>query len=159
MEPVKKFWPLFVLLGIGVVALALMGLDSGKDGKGAGGKEWQGDDVHTLDSGLKYIDEQEGDGEEAKTGDSVSVLYTGRLADSKEVFDSTSKRNDEPLTFTIGAPGIIRGWHEGVAGMKVGGKRKLYIPAKLGYGAQGRAPAIPPNADLEFDIELVKIGQ
>ncbi len=156
MESLQKFWPLFVLLGIGLVALVLIGLDTGGDGK-AVGKEWQGKDVASLPSGLKYIDETEGEGEEAKSGDKVSVLYTGRLADSKKVFDSTSKHGDTPFEFTLGIGKVIKGWDEGVAGMKEGGRRKLLIPSELGYGARGAGSDIPPNAVLEFDVELLKV--
>jgi peptidylprolyl isomerase len=156
MESLQKFWPLFVLLGIGVVALVLIGLDAGGDGK-AVGKEWEGKNVATLDSGLKYIEQEEGEGEEAKNGDEVSVRYTGRLADSKIEFDSSEKPGGEPYVFRLGTGNAIQGWHEGIAGMKVGGKRKLLIPPKLAYGAEGRPPVIPANATLEFDVELVKI--
>jgi peptidylprolyl isomerase len=164
MESLQKFWPLFLLLGIGVVALALIGLDNSKDGKGTKegesiAKEFDEEGAVTLPSGLKYIDEKEGEGEEAKAGDRVSVLYTGRLVDSKKVFDSTSNRNDEPFTFTLGRSEVIKGWDQGVAGMKVGGKRKLLIPSNLGYGPRGAGKDIPPNADLEFDVELLKIDK
>ncbi len=156
MASLQKFWPLFVLLGIGIVALVLIGLDSSGDGK-AFGKEWEGKNVVSQPSGLKYIDEEEGDGEEAKAGDMVSVLYTGRLADSKTKFDSTADHGNQPFEFELGAGRVIKGWDEGVAGMKVGGKRKLLIPSDLGYGARGSPPRIPANATLEFDVELLKV--
>jgi FKBP-type peptidyl-prolyl cis-trans isomerase len=154
MESLQKFWPLFVLLGIGVVALALIGLDSGK---GAGGSSAKKGDVVTTASGLTYEEVEIGEGEEAKAGDTVSVLYTGRFADSGEVFDSSEKHGGRPHVFPLGYSKVIKGWDEGVAGMRKGGKRKLMIPAKLGYGERGFPPDIPPNADLEFDVELVKI--
>jgi FKBP-type peptidyl-prolyl cis-trans isomerase len=159
MQSLQKFWPLFLLLGIGVVALALIGLDSNK-GDGGGGDSTvtaaEGEEV-TTSSGLKYEELKIGTGPAAKKGDQVSVRYTGRLVDTQEVFDSTDKHGGKPLDFPLGAGRVIKGWDEGVAGMKVGGKRKLTIPAKLGYGVDGFPPDIPPNADLEFDVELVGI--
>ena len=107
----------------------------------------------TTTSGLKYIDEVEGSGASAQLGQSVTVHYTGTLANGTK-FDSSLDRN-QPLTFTLGAKNIISGWNEGIIGMKVGGKRKLIIPPNLGYGAAGSPPKIPPNATLFFDIELL----
>jgi peptidylprolyl isomerase/FKBP-type peptidyl-prolyl cis-trans isomerase FkpA len=111
--------------------------------------------VITTPSGLKYIDDKVGDGAVAKAGDTVSVHYTGKLADGKK-FDSSVDRG-QPFDFPLGAGKVIKGWDEGVAGMKVGGKRKLIIPAELGYGARGAGGVIPPNAELHFDVELLKI--
>src|SRR5581483_2984650 len=88
--------------------------------------------VVTTKSGLKYVDEKVGDGKEAKSGDTVVVHYTGWLKDGKK-FDSSLDRK-EPFSFKLGAGKVIKGWDEGVAGMKVGGKRKLIIPPELGYG-------------------------
>jgi peptidylprolyl isomerase len=104
---------------------------------------------------LQIIDQAVGKGAEAKNGDTVSVHYTGTLTDGKE-FDSSRKRN-KPFVFTLGRGGVIKGWDQGVLGMKVGGKRKLVIPPDLGYGARGAPPAIPPNSTLNFDIELLDI--
>jgi FKBP-type peptidyl-prolyl cis-trans isomerase FkpA len=107
----------------------------------------------TTASGLKYWDLKKGTGAVAKAGDTVKVHYTGWLTEGKK-FDSSLDRG-EPLAFKLGAGMVIRGWDEGVAGMKVGGKRQLHIPAELGYGARGAGDAIPPNAELIFDVELV----
>ena len=108
-------------------------------------------------SGLQYIDVKVGDGDEAKAGKKVTVHYTGRLKDGKK-FDS-SKDRDEPFSFDLGAGDVIKGWDEGVAGMKVGGTRKLIIPPELGYGARGAGNGlIPPNAELHFEVELLKVG-
>ncbi|HEY2509858.1 MAG TPA: FKBP-type peptidyl-prolyl cis-trans isomerase [Polyangiaceae bacterium] len=96
-----------------------------------------------------------GKGAEAKTGDTVSVHYVGTLADGKE-FDSSRKRG-KPFTFTLGRGNVIKGWDQGVPGMKVGGKRKLVIPSSLAYGDRGMPPTIPPKATLTFEVELVDI--
>jgi FKBP-type peptidyl-prolyl cis-trans isomerase FkpA len=109
----------------------------------------------TTDSGLVVEELVVGTGAEAKAGDTVSVHYTGTLV-SGEKFDSSLDRGT-PFTFTVGQGDVIRGWDEGVAGMKVGGKRKLIIPPELGYGAQGAGNVIPPNATLVFEIELLEI--
>lgn len=106
-------------------------------------------------SGLIVQEISIGGGEEVKSGDTVAVNYTGMLTNGK-VFDSSYNRN-EAFTFTLGEGRVIRGWEEGVVGMKVGGKRKLTIPADLGYGSQGAGNVIPPNATLVFEIELVGI--
>jgi FKBP-type peptidyl-prolyl cis-trans isomerase len=111
--------------------------------------------VITTDSGLKYEDEEEGEGGVAQKGDTVLVHYTGTLQDGT-TFDSSHKRG-QPYPFTLGAGTVIKGWDEGVAGMKVGGKRKLIIPYQLAYGERGRPPQIPPKAELTFIVELLKI--
>src|SRR5262245_48280131 len=118
------------------------------------------DKVVTTKSGLKYIDQKVGDGKEAKNGDTVEVHYTGWLQNGTK-FDSSKDRN-EPFTFKIGGR-VIKGWNEGVQGMKVGGKRKLIIPADLAYGKDGvKDPntgkvIIPGSAELTFEVELLKI--
>jgi len=109
-----------------------------------------------TDSGLKYDDITEGDGDIATAGQMVTVHYTGWLTDGNK-FDSSKDRND-PFKFKLGAGNVIRGWDEGVAGMKIGGTRKLTIPAALGYGAQGTGGVIPPNATLVFEVELLGIN-
>ena len=111
----------------------------------------------TTDSGLKYLDTTVGDGAEALKGQSVTVHYTGWLYNNDTQgakFDSSKDRND-PFVFSLGAGMVIRGWDEGVAGMKVGGARTLIIPPEMGYGARGAGGAIPPNATLKFDVELL----
>jgi len=96
-----------------------------------------------------------GKGTEAKSGDTVSVHYVGTLADGKE-FDS-SKKHGQPFSFQLGKGRVIRGWDQGVAGMKVGGKRKLVIPPALAYGPGGMPPTIPPNSTLTFEVELLDV--
>jgi FKBP-type peptidyl-prolyl cis-trans isomerase len=96
-----------------------------------------------------------GTGAEAKTGDTVSVHYTGTLADGKK-FDSSHDRG-EPFEFTVGAGEVIEGWEKGITGMKVGGKRRLVIPPEMAYGETGSPPIIPPNATLTFEVELVSV--
>jgi len=112
-------------------------------------------DLITAPSGLKYQDLKVGSGDEAKTGDTVSVHYTGWLEDGTK-FDSSLDRN-QPFEFTLGAGRVIPGWEEGVVGMKVGGKRKLVIPPALAYGASGSSGVIPPNATLTFEVEPLEI--
>ena len=113
-------------------------------------------DEVTTPSGLKYIDETIGSGDAPTTGKKVKVHYTGRLTDGKK-FDSSVDRG-QPFEFVIGVGQVIKGWDEGVASMKVGGKRQLIIPPELGYGARGAGGAIPPNAELIFDVELLGVG-
>ena len=116
-------------------------------------------EMKTLSSGLKYQDTVAGKGAEATPGQTVEVHYTGWLdkAGKKGTkFDSSVDRGD-PFSFRLGGGDVIRGWDEGVAGMKVGGKRTLVIPAELGYGAAGAGGVIPPNATLIFDVELLGV--
>ena len=115
--------------------------------------------VVTTTSGLKYEDTQVGSGAEAVKGKSVSVHYTGWLDKNGErgnKFDSSLTRG-EPFSFALGAGQVIQGWDEGVAGMKVGGKRLLRIPSILGYGSRGAGGVIPPNANLIFEVELLGV--
>jgi len=106
-------------------------------------------------SGLEYEETQAGTGAQAKAGDTVRVHYTGKFPDGK-VFDSSVSRG-EPLEFPLGKGRVIRGWDEGIALMKVGGKATLTIPPQLAYGESGASGVIPPNATLIFDVELVGI--
>jgi FKBP-type peptidyl-prolyl cis-trans isomerase len=113
-----------------------------------------GDGVKT-DSGLQYWEIRVGNGEVAKEGSHVRVHYTGWLTTGRK-FDSSVDAG-KPFDFTIGNGEVIKGWEEGVAGMKVGGKRQLRIPPELAYGAEGSPPTIPPNATLIFDIQLLGV--
>ncbi|QNP49504.1 FKBP-type peptidyl-prolyl cis-trans isomerase [Diaphorobacter aerolatus] len=114
----------------------------------------------TTPSGLQYLDTVIGEGTEAKAGTPVRVHYTGWLYNDGQQgakFDSSRDRND-PFEFPLGGGMVIKGWDEGVQGMKVGGQRTLVIPAALGYGARGAGGVIPPNATLKFDVELLGVG-
>lgn len=109
----------------------------------------------TNASGLKYLDLVVGNGASPVKGKPVTVHYTGTLENGKK-FDCSVDRG-KPFTFVIGVGQVIKGWDEGVMGMKVGGKRKLIIPSELGYGARGAGGVIPPNATLLFDVELLDV--
>ena len=114
---------------------------------------------NTTASGLQYEDTVVGEGAEAQAGKNVTVHYTGWLYNNGvqgAKFDSSKDRND-PFVFSLGAGMVIRGWDEGVQGMKIGGARTLIIPAELGYGARGAGGVIPPNATLKFDVELLGV--
>ncbi len=115
--------------------------------------------MNTTPSGLQYEDTQVGDGEQATAGRYVRVHYTGWLFEDGRQgakFDSSRDRND-PFEFALGQGMVIAGWDEGVAGMKVGGRRTLVIPPNLGYGARGAGGVIPPNATLRFEVELLAV--
>lgn len=134
-------WAIAALLAVGLAGCA----DSKKEET----------KIEKTDSGLQYQDLQVGTGEVAQHGDTVTVHYTGWLKDGTK-FDSSLDHN-KPFVFTIDAGEVIKGWDEGVLGMKEGGKRKLMIPPELGYGRRGSPPVIPPNADLIFEVELLKV--
>ncbi|HZZ81728.1 MAG TPA: FKBP-type peptidyl-prolyl cis-trans isomerase [Gemmataceae bacterium] len=135
-----------VVLAAAVLILILISGDGGEDFS----------DFTKTESGLRYKDLKEGSGIEAKEGDKVVVHYIGTLKNGTK-FDSSRDRN-KPFDFTLGEGQVIRGWDEGVAGMKVGGVRKLIIPPHLGYGSRGSPPTIPPNAELHFEVQLLKIN-
>lgn len=117
-------------------------------------------EVKTTASGLKYEETTVGTGAEAKHGQKISVHYSGYLdqggGKKGKKFDSSVDRG-EPFSFTLGIGQVIAGWDEGVAGMKIGSKRTLYIPSELGYGSRGAGSDIPPNANLIFDVELLGV--
>jgi len=148
----KKYLWLALVLAAGVLVLYVVSspgtADEKKEGK-----------IVTTDSGLKYQDLKEGTGDAAKAGDVVQVHYTGWLTTDGTTkgkkFDSSVDRGD-PFKFKLGNGDVIKGWDEGVAGMKVGGKRRLVIPPALGYGDQDKGD-IPPNSTLLFEVELLKI--
>jgi FKBP-type peptidyl-prolyl cis-trans isomerase FkpA len=115
--------------------------------------------MNTTPSGLQYEDTVTGSGDEAKAGQQVTVHYTGWIYDNGEKgakFDSSKDRRD-PFEFDLGRGHVIKGWDEGVQGMKVGGTRVLVIPPELGYGARGAGGVIPPNATLMFEVELLGV--
>jgi FKBP-type peptidyl-prolyl cis-trans isomerase len=141
--------------------LFTMASDVSPDQIAAGGAAALGGDLvaakeRTTPSGLRITDLVIGDGPEATAGETVSVNYRGTLESGKE-FDSSYGRG--PFSFPLGAGRVIKGWDEGVAGMQVGGKRKLVIPPDLAYGERGAGGVIPPNATLIFEVELLKIGR
>lgn len=134
--------------------LFAMAPDSTQANAAALGGALQSEKPQLTASGLRITDLEIGDGPEASAGQTVSVNYRGTLEDGKE-FDSSYNRG--PFSFPLGAGRVIQGWDEGVAGMKVGGKRKLVIPPELGYGSRGAGKVIPPNATLIFEVELLGV--
>jgi len=143
-------------LGLLTLAAVILAQAAGPDARAEDKGPVKDVKVVTTASGLKYQDLKVGAGDEAKKGTSVSVHYTGWLAKGGKKFDSSVDRG-RAFEFPLGAGRVIKGWDEGVAGMKVGGKRKLIIPYKLAYGDDGRPPVIPEKADLVFDVELLKV--
>jgi len=123
---------------------------------GCGGGAPTGGNLVSTSSGLKYVDEKIGTGDVAQPGMKVRVHYTGWLKDGRK-FDS-SVDSGKPFEFNLGARQVIQGWDEGVAGMRVGGKRRLIIPPQLGYGERGAGGVIPSNAELTFEVELLAVN-
>jgi FKBP-type peptidyl-prolyl cis-trans isomerase len=144
-----------IVLGAAVVAALVAACAQSQAPSGGGGSSASGGQEVTTASGLKYTDTKVGTGAEAKAGQTAVVHYTGYLTNGTK-FDS-SKDRGQPFSFPLGGGRVIKGWDEGVQGMKVGGTRKLTIPANLGYGAQGAGGVIPPNATLVFDVELLDL--
>jgi FKBP-type peptidyl-prolyl cis-trans isomerase len=142
-----------LLATVVLMAAACLCLDRVTDSRAAAGEKKE--KVVMTASGLKYVDTKEGTGATAAKGDMVEVHYTGWLKDGTK-FDS-SKDRGKPFAFQLGAGQVIKGWDEGVQGMKVGGERKLIIPSNLAYGPRGAGGVIPPNADLTFQVELLKV--
>ena len=145
-----------VLVAIGVLAVAATGCSRSPDEPTSSFKPAEGKPLPPGPTKLETEDTKVGTGREAKTGDTVHVQYTGTLMNGTK-FDSSYDHGGDPFKFTIGQGQVIKGWDQGVPGMKVGGKRRLKIPSDLGYGINGSPPNIPPNAGLIFDIELVSI--
>ncbi len=141
----KWVWIPVTFLLVALAGCSTQGASSGDQG----GKEV------TTPSGLKYTDTVVGTGATAEKGKVVTVHYSGYLMDGKK-FDSSVDRG-QPFQFNLGAGRVIKGWDEGVAGMKVGGKRTLIIPPDLAYGPKGAGGVIPPNATLKFDVELLGV--
>jgi FKBP-type peptidyl-prolyl cis-trans isomerase FkpA len=150
--PHKAALILFLALS---VALLAQTKKPASPGKKADGPTAVSGKPTTTPSGLQYWDIKKGSGKLAEKGKKVSVHYTGWLTDGKE-FDS-SRDVGEPIQFELGSGQVIKGWDEGIAGMKVGGKRQLRIPPALGYGPRGFGSTIPPNATLVFDVELMDV--
>jgi FKBP-type peptidyl-prolyl cis-trans isomerase len=145
-----------VIVMLAIALLALVGLAFAQTAKPStsGPTKVTGDPIKTA-SGLEYWDIKVGTGTVAEAGHKVKVDYTGWLTDGKK-FDS-SVGTGRPFEFMLGGGQVIKGWDQGVAGMKVGGKRQLRIPPELAYGAKGYPGAIPPNATLIFDVQLVEV--
>jgi peptidylprolyl isomerase len=138
-----------------LTAMCSLSAMAGQEQAGDKGKTAAAKTVTTA-SGLKYTDVKVGSGASPVKGKQVKVHYTGTLENGKQFDSSVGK---QPFSFVIGVGQVIPGWDEGVMGMKVGGKRKLIIPSKLGYGAAGAGSAIPPNATLLFDVELLDVAK
>jgi FKBP-type peptidyl-prolyl cis-trans isomerase FkpA len=139
-----------------IAIAALAGCSKRVDEPTSDFKPTQGAPLPPGPTKLEVVDVTVGTGRDAKTGDTVHVQYTGTLTNGTK-FDSSYDHGGEPFKFTVGKGEVIKGWDQGVVGMKVGGKRKLRIPADLGYGANGSPPTIPANAGLVFEVELISV--
>jgi FKBP-type peptidyl-prolyl cis-trans isomerase len=148
---IKQFIAVFILL------VAFAGITSGRANTDTYSPTKVEGKPKTTPSGVEYWDIVVGTGATAVPGKTVGVHYTGWLTNGKK-FDSSVDRG-RPVSFPLGAGRVIRGWDEGIAGMKVGGKRQLRIPPELGYGTRGSLGVIPPNAMLIFDVELLAVGK
>jgi len=143
--------------GILVVGFGILLLMNFASEAGDSDKDKPTEKVIKTPSGLQYVELKVGEGAEAKKGDTVQVHYTGWFKDGMKFDSSYDHADKEPLEFTIGTSKVIQGWHEGIVGIKEGGKRKLIIPFDLAYGEKGKPPDIPPKSELTFEVELVKI--
>ena len=154
----KQGWTAYAVVG-GLCAFVLWALLRGNgsptESPDAGAAVASSSSAPPADDGLRIEDLVVGTGWEATKGDKVKVHYVGTLTNGSE-FDS-SRKNDAPLDFQIGEGQVIRGWDQGIPGMKIGGKRKLRVPPDFAYGAKGSPPVIPPNATLIFEVELLEV--
>lgn len=148
-----KTIPAFLVL---TAAIAIAGCGNKESAQQPTAKPTKPGEEVTSASGLKYKDKKVGSGQEVVSGNTVTVDYKGWL-DNGTVFDTSKKPGGEPFSFTVGAGLVIKGWEEGLVGMKVGGVRELTIPPSLGYGDEDMGQ-IPPNSTLHFEVELLKIG-
>jgi FKBP-type peptidyl-prolyl cis-trans isomerase len=146
-----------VVLAAALVLAACGRPEESTSGEPAGGDECTENQPVTTETGLKYVELSCGDGVEAIRGATVTVDYVGRLEDGKK-FDSSIDRG-EPFVFALGAGEVIPGWDEGIAGMRVGGMRRLTIPPDLAYGETGYPPVIPPDSTLTFEVDLLEVEE
>ena len=147
-----------ILLILGTTLLVVMMIACKSVGQSDSDNEISGkgsESVQHTESGLQILDLEIGDGAEVQAGDVASMHYTGWLEDGTK-FDSSLDRG-RPFEFTLGVGNVIKGWDEGVVGMKINGKRRLTIPPEVGYGSRGAGDAVPPNATLIFEVELLAI--
>jgi FKBP-type peptidyl-prolyl cis-trans isomerase len=154
MDKNQRIFVIAVLIIIAAAGIIIFSTNKGQNNKETNNQNQMKNEI--LADGLQIIDEVVGTGAEAKNGDTVSVNYVGTLTDGKK-FDSSYDRN-QSFSFVLGAGKVIKGWDEGVAGMRVGGKRKLVIPPALAYGSQDIGNGlIPPNSTLVFEVELLEV--
>lgn len=154
MKKTHQFIGLLAALGL-MITVPIQAQEKPNGDKPQTTAEEKAPKMQKTESGLEYVILESGKGAQPKKGQKVQVHYRGTLPDGKE-FDSSYKRG-KPLSFTLGVGQVIKGWDEGIALLKPGGKAKLVIPPQLAYGARGVPPTIPPNATLIFDVELIGI--